>query len=52
MASRSQAEQTAADNDGGMSENDPFMRGGRLAAKFCIGFAFLSPCLLLWKVVF
>jgi hypothetical protein len=38
--------------EGGMTEDDLYMRGGKLAAMFCIGFAFLLPSLLLWRVVF
>lgn len=37
--------------EGGMTEDDSYMKGGQLAAMFCIGFAFLTPSLLLWYVV-
>jgi hypothetical protein len=38
--------------EGGMTDDDLYMVGGKLAAMFCIGFAFLVPSLLLWRVVF
>ena len=38
--------------EGGMTEDDFYMRSAHLAQLFCIGFAFLVPCLLLWRVVF
>ena len=39
------------DAEGGMTEDDLYMRGGRAAAMFCITFAFAAPCLLLWAYV-
>lgn len=37
--------------EGGMTPGDLYMQGGKLAALFCIGFAFLAPCLLFWAYV-
>lgn len=37
--------------EGGMTEDDLYIRGGRVAAMFCITFAFAAPCLLLWSHV-
>ncbi|MFY9211859.1 MAG: hypothetical protein WAO69_12080 [Aestuariivita sp.] len=39
-------------SEGGMTADDLYMIGGKLAAMFCIAFAFLVPSLLLWRVVF
>ncbi len=39
------------DAEGGMTEDDLYIRGGRAAAMFCITFAFAAPCLLLWAYV-
>ena len=49
QAERIKAQKSA---EGGMTEDDLYMRGAHLAQLFCIGFAFLVPCLLLWRVVF
>ncbi len=38
--------------EGGMTEDDLYIKGAKLAQMFCIGFAFLVPSLLLWRVVF
>ncbi|WP_216595375.1 hypothetical protein [Aestuariivita boseongensis] len=38
--------------EGGMTEDDLYMKGAKLAQMFCIAFAFALPSLLLWRVVF
>ena len=38
--------------EGGMTEDDLYMKGAKIAQMFCIGFAFLVPSLRLWRVVF
>ena len=37
--------------EGGMTDDDLFIWGGKLAQMFCTGFAFLAPSLMLWQVV-
>ena len=38
--------------EGGMTEDDLYMRSAKVAQMFCIGFAFAVPSLLLWPLVF
>ena len=37
--------------EGGMTEDDLYIKGGKIAQMFCIGFAFAMPSLMLWWVV-
>lgn len=38
--------------EGGMTDDDLYTKGAKVAQMFCIGFAFLVPSLLMWRVVF
>lgn len=38
--------------EGGMTEDDLYMKGAKAAQMFCILFAFAAPSLLMWRVVF
>ena len=51
MSQHSAAHQRRISAEGGMTDDDLFMRGGRLAQMFCVGFAFLAPSLMLWYTV-
>ena len=51
LRERQEALRARKDAEGGMTEDDLYIRGGRAAAMFCITFAFAAPCLLLWAYV-
>ena len=51
LLERQAALRARKDAEGGMTEDDLYIRGGRAAAMFCITFAFAAPCLLLWAYV-
>jgi hypothetical protein len=48
LLERKAALRARKDAEGGMTEDDLYIRGGRAAAMFCITFAFAAPCLMLW----
>lgn len=37
--------------EGGMTDDDLYIKGAKIAQMFCIGFAFALPSMLLWHVV-
>ena len=37
--------------EGGMTEDDLFMKSAKIAQMTCIGFAFALPSLLIWHLV-
>ena len=51
LRERREARSLATAAQGGMTEDDLFMRAGKLAQMFCITFAFAMPSIGLWAYV-
>ena len=37
--------------EGGMTEDDLYIKGAKIAQMFCIGFAFALPSVLIWHLI-